>query len=197
MSDKQNTLAIIQSKIKVPKSRFNKSGQFHFRNVEDILEGLKPLLTEMDADITLDDEVELIGNRYYIKATATVTFGDGSTACSSAYAREDEVSAKLSGPQLTGAASSYARKSALCGLLALDDSEDADATEQPVLDVEELRAGLRTLIVASGAKAAGEKLAKKLEEFGIKNLSGVSTIEDPKVLAALITEMNTPAQGSV
>lgn len=116
-------LSIIQNDLKVPKNQYNKFGDYSYRNCEDILEALKPILKETGTVITLSDEIELLGNRYYVKATATLTDIDSKESVSnSAFAREDETRKKMDGSQLTGSASSYARKYSLNGLLAIDDT---------------------------------------------------------------------------
>lgn len=114
-------LAEIQAKIKAPKGELNKFGGFKYRTVSAILEALKP---HLDGDaIVLSDEVAQIGERYYVKATATLRHGD-SEASATAYAREQSSKKGMDEAQITGSASAYARKYALCGLLAIDDSED-------------------------------------------------------------------------
>ena len=120
-------LSIIQSSLKVPKNQYNQFGDYSYRNCEDILEALKPMLKEVEAVITLSDEIELLGNRYYVKATATLTDVESKESVSNtAFAREDETRKKMDGSQLTGSASSYSRKYALNGLLAIDDTRDSD-----------------------------------------------------------------------
>lgn len=120
-------LSIIQSSLKVPKNQYNQFGNYSYRNCEDILEALKPILKETGTVITLSDEIQLLGNRYYVKATATLTDVDSKENVSNtAFAREDETRKKMDGSQLTGSASSYARKYALNGLLAIDDTRDSD-----------------------------------------------------------------------
>lgn len=117
----------IQAEIKAPKGQFNKFGNYKYRSCEDIVEAAKPVLNKYGFALTLTDEIVNIGNRFYIKATATIT--DGSSYCSaSAFAREEETKKGMDGAQITGAASSYARKYALNGLFAIDDTKDADAT---------------------------------------------------------------------
>lgn len=117
----------IQSQLKAPKGQLNKFGNYHYRSCEDILEALKPLLIKEGVQLTISDEIVLIGDRYYVKATATVT--DGTEAASvDAYAREAEDKKGMDASQITGAASSYARKYALNGLFAIDDTKDADST---------------------------------------------------------------------
>lgn len=122
-------LAKIQSTLKAPKSQYNKFGKYYYRNCEDILEAVKPLLAEAKATLTIGDELELVGNRYYVKAT--VRFIDLETdaqVMNTAYAREDDTKKGMDDSQITGASSSYARKYALNGLFCIDDTKDADAT---------------------------------------------------------------------
>lgn len=121
-------LNTIQSKLTAPKEQFNKFGNYKYRSCEDILKAVKPLLAETKCTLMLQDEVLLIGNRYYIKATATLTNSTGESVATTALAREDENKKGMDGSQITGAASSYARKYALNGLFAIDDTKDADAT---------------------------------------------------------------------
>lgn len=122
-------LAKIQSTLKAPKSQYNSFGKYYYRNCEDILEAVKPLLAEAKATLTIGDELELVGNRYYVKAT--VRFIDLETdaqVMNTAYAREDDTKKGMDDSQITGASSSYARKYALNGLFCIDDTKDADAT---------------------------------------------------------------------
>ena len=122
-------LVEVQSKLKSPKSQFNKFGNYAYRNCEDILEALKPLLAEVKAVVNISDEVVLVGERYYIKAT--VKFIDAETGDvveASAMAREEESKKGMDSSQLTGSTSSYARKYALNGLFAIDDTKDSDTT---------------------------------------------------------------------
>ena len=120
------TLSAIQNELKAPKNQFNKFGGYNYRNCEDILEALKPILAKHNAINLLTDEVVQIGNRYYIKATATLQVGDEKISVD-AYAREEESKKGMDSSQLTGSTSSYARKYALNGLYAIDDNKDADA----------------------------------------------------------------------
>lgn len=125
-------LADIQQKLKAPKSQLNEFGGFHYRSCEDILEAVKPLL----GDLTLitRDEIVQMGERYYVKATATLSDGEDQIDVS-ALARESETKTGMDTSQITGSSSSYARKYALSGLLALDDTADADTknnTSKPI-----------------------------------------------------------------
>ena len=122
-------LSAIQVLLKAPKSQFNSFAKYYYRSCEDITEAVKPLLKEVGATLTLHDTVILIGDRYYIQATATLTDIDtGESASVSAMAREEESKKGNDAAQLTGATSSYARKYALSGLFALDDTKDSDFT---------------------------------------------------------------------
>lgn len=115
----------VQSKLKAPKNQRNDFGGFNYRSCEDILEAVKPLLKAEGLYLNITDDIVVLGDRYYVKATATLSDGERSLP-SQAFAREPEERAKMDGSQVTGSASSYARKYALNGLLAIDDTKDAD-----------------------------------------------------------------------
>ena len=122
-------LNAIQSALKAPKTQENKFGGYKYRKAEDILESVKPLLKANGCTLTCTDELTLIGERYYIKATATITaIEDGSSVSTTAYAREELTKKGMDESQVTGASSSYARKYALNGLLCIDDTADSDTT---------------------------------------------------------------------
>lgn len=128
--DVHQKLAMIQQEINVPKMRWNKFGEFHFRSCEDILTAVKPYLKKYNALLKVSDEVKLIGNWVYIEATAIFTDLDtGREIKNSASARESDIKKGMDASQLTGTASSYARKYALNGMLLLDDVKDADTDE--------------------------------------------------------------------
>jgi len=121
----------VQSQLKAPKNQFNSFGKYNYRSCEDILEGLKPILAEVGAVVLLSDTVEAIGQRYYVKATATFVDIESNDAYSvNAYAREDEDKKGMDLAQITGSVSSYARKYALNGLFCIDDAKDSDSTNQ-------------------------------------------------------------------
>ena len=122
-------LVNIQNELKAPKSNFNSFGKYRYRSAEDILTGVKPLLQKYSCTMTVSDEITFIGNRFYIKATVTITDEEGNTESVSAYAREDESKKGMDGSQITGTASSYARKYALNGMFLIDDTKDADTDE--------------------------------------------------------------------
>ena len=125
-------LATIQKKLKCEKSQYNSFGKYKYRSCEDILKAVKPLLDETKTVLTLSDELVAIGERYYVKATATLLDTEESKdvpfISTTAYAREEETKKGMDGSQITGTASSYARKYALGGLFDIDDGIDSDAT---------------------------------------------------------------------
>nr|DAV69628.1 MAG TPA: ERF superfamily protein [Caudoviricetes sp.] len=121
-------LIAIQSELKAPKSQFNKFGGYKYRKAEDILEAVKPLLAKQKCTLIITDDVVLIGNRIYVKATATIKNEKGECETTNGWAREEESKKGMDGSQITGASSSYARKYALNGLFAIDDNADSDTT---------------------------------------------------------------------
>ena len=121
----------IQKDLKAPKSQYNSFGKYNYRNCEDILEALKPLCVREKAALILQDRIVQIGDRYYIESTATLFDAETNSeiAHSTAYAREELEKKGMDGSQVTGTASSYARKYALNGLFDIDDTKDADTDE--------------------------------------------------------------------
>lgn len=124
-----SVLSIIQSKLNAPKNQYNSFGKYNYRSCEDILLALKPLLAEHQATILLSDEVVEVGSFAFLKATATFKCGDEIETVS-AFAKHPLEKKGMDDSQITGAASSYARKYALNGLFAIDDNKDPDATNQ-------------------------------------------------------------------
>ena len=122
-------LVNIQAQLKAPKNQLNKFGGYKYRSCEDIMEAVKPLLSENKCTLTVCDSIEMVGNRIYIKATATIKNEAGEVEQTTAFAREPEAKKGMDEPQVTGTASSYARKYALNGLFAIDDAKDADTDE--------------------------------------------------------------------
>lgn len=139
----------IQNKLKAPKNQRNNFGGYNYRSCEDILEAVKPLLKDKKLVLRLSDELINVGDRYYIKATAVITNGY-ETIENTAYAREEETKKGMDGSQITGAASSYARKYALNGLFLIDDVNDSDKEEN---EEEKLRlmTELNQLVEEKGA----------------------------------------------
>ena len=119
-------LISIQSTLNAPKGQYNSFGKYKYRSCEDILGAVKPLLNQHGCTLTISDDVVMVGARIYIKATATITNSAGEKEVTTAFAREEEQKKGMDSSQVTGAASSYARKYALNGLFAIDDTKDAD-----------------------------------------------------------------------
>lgn len=132
-------LLAVQSELKAPKNQYNEFGKYNYRNAEDILEAVKPLCAKLKALVYITDEVKQIGDRYYIQATATFVDTESSEKIAvAAYAREEESKKGMDASQVTGAASSYARKYALNGLFAIDDTKDSDApARKPVKSISD------------------------------------------------------------
>jgi len=123
-------LVKIQAELKAPKGQFNAFGKYKYRNAEDIIEAVKPILNKYGTALVISDEVLEVGDRIYIKATATLLDGTDDSISVSGWAREEEVKKGMDAAQITGSASSYARKYALNGLFAIDDTKDSDSTNE-------------------------------------------------------------------
>jgi hypothetical protein len=124
-----STLSKIQNALKAPKGQRNDFGKYNYRSMSDINEAAKPILAELGIALIVSDELVLIGERYYVKATASLVAPSGSILASSVgYAREEETKKGMDASQITGSCSSYARKYAANGLFAIDDTKDADTT---------------------------------------------------------------------
>ena len=171
-------LSIIQSELKAPKGQFNAFGKYKYRSCEDIVEAVKPVLRKYNFALIITDDIVLIGERYYVKATAKISNGT-TTYSATAFAREEETRKGMDGSQVTGSASSYARKYALNGLFAIDDTKDADSSEPqkketlqketlPVVDEigDDKRMYLITLLESSTyEERQKERLALKIESI--------------------------------
>ena len=122
-------LSAIQIELKAPKNQFNKFGGYNYRNCEDILEAVKPLCSKNKATLVISDSIENIGERFYVKAMATLYDSEKieNSISAVAFAREEENKKGMDGSQVTGSSSSYARKYALNGLFNIDDTKDADS----------------------------------------------------------------------
>ena len=174
-------LVEVQSKLKAPKSQFNKFGNYAYRNCEDILEALKPLLNEVKAIINISDDVVLVGERYYIKATVKFICAEsGEIIEASAIAREEENKKGMDSSQLTGSTSSYARKYALNGLFAIDDTKDSDTTnthnkEQNKASNNEIisEAQVKRLFVLAKGKDT-DKVKGIVDKYGFKTSKDIT-----------------------
>lgn len=130
----------IQEGLKAPKNQYNSFGKYNYRSCEDILEGLKPELKKVKATLQITDEIEVIGERYYVKATATLMDIESDEVISNvAYARESDDKRGMDASQVTGATSSYARKYALNGLFLIDDTKDVDTDEHKKETTEKVK----------------------------------------------------------
>ena len=154
----------IQSELKAPKGQYNSFGKYKYRSCENILESLKPLLKKHNMTLTLTDEIQQIGERYYIKATAVLIDLEktSDTVTVMAYAREEETKKGMDGSQITGASSSYARKYALNGLFLIDDNADSDITNK-VGDITEEEI-LKLFELATEAGYSKATIFKQIEE---------------------------------
>lgn len=124
----KNKLFEIQQRLKAPKGQYNKFGKYSYRSCEDILEAVKPILEDLECTLVIWDDIVLVGDRYYVKATARLR-GEGTDEIVTAWARESDTKSGMDSSQITGATSSYARKYALNGLFCIDDNKDADTDE--------------------------------------------------------------------
>ena len=168
-------LIAIQSELKAPKSQYNNFGKYAYRNCEDILESLKPLLKEHKSTIYISDEIVTVLERFYVKAT--VTFIDAETGekiINTAYAREEEDKKGMDGSQVTGSSSSYARKYALNGMFAIDDTKDSDFTNTTTkgdntgLSEAQIK---RLLAIASKVNISADDVKKVVaKSFGVQDL---------------------------
>ena len=175
-------LVEVQSKLKAPKSQFNKFGNYAYRNCEDILEALKPLLNEVKAIINISDDVVLVGERYYIKATVRFICAEtGEIIEASAMAREEENKKGMDSSQLTGSTSSYARKYALNGLFAIDDTKDSDTTNTHNKDTSKAsnnnevisEAQVKRLFVLAKGKDT-DKVKSVVDKYGFKSSKDIT-----------------------
>lgn len=161
-------LATIQQELKAPKGQYNSFGKYNYRSCEDILEAVKPLLKANKCTLTISDELVNIGERYYIRAEAKLTdIEDNSYFSNTAYAREVEAKSGMDGAQITGTASSYARKYALNGLFCIDDTKDADTDEHAkqtgAEPKEEKKATAKQIeLIRTIAKEQGKELDEEL-----------------------------------
>ena len=178
----------VQNELKVPKNNTNTFGNYKFRNAEDILEALKPLLKKYNATVIITDDVVTTGDRYYIKAT--VKFIDtetGETIETSALAREDETKKGFDASQITGSTSSYARKYALNGLFAIDDTKDSDTTnkhlkDEPTLSDAQIK---RLYTISNKAGYSADKVKNMVKQKYNKEIKQMNRSEYDNVTEGL------------
>lgn len=168
-------LGIIQSKLKAPKGQYNSFGKYKYRSCEDILEAVKPLLSETKTVLSVTDRMEVVGDRIYVRAEAHLNdCEDSGEIITVAYAREEESKKGMDSSQVTGAASSYARKYALNGLFCIDDNKDSDSTN-------------------TGEKVSGKKVepAKEGEMISSESVMSIKNIIDKYPEAKLADQIKT------
>ena len=176
----------IQQELKAPKGQYNSFGKYAYRSCEDILEAVKPLLKKAKVVLTISDELQYIGNRYYIKATATLIDTESeATISNSAYAREEETKKGMDGSQITGASSSYARKYALNGLFGIDDNKDSDTTNIQSKEEKEDKKASPKQIELIQKYYQGENLTKLLEVNNLEKLEDMSINKASEILSKL------------
>ena len=178
----------VQEELKAPKGQYNSFGKYYFRSTEDIVEALKPLLIKRGLLLLMYDEIELIGSRIYVVSTADLT--DGATNIKvSARARESETKKGMDDSQITGTASSYARKYALNGMFLIDDSKDADTPEYSgqMNNQQQSKQPKQTGVTLDAVKTALNDLVKKtngdytkisaylLKQVGADNFNALSS----------------------
>ena len=178
----------VQNELKVPKNNKNTFGNYKFRNAEDILEALKPLLKKHNVTVIITDDVVTTGDRYYIKAT--VKFIDtetGETIETSALAREEETKKGFDASQITGSTSSYARKYALNGLFAIDDTKDSDTTnkhlkDEPTLSDAQIK---RLYTISNKAGYSADKVKNMIKQKYNKEIKQMNRSEYDNVTEGL------------
>lgn len=167
-------LSNIQMELKAPKGQYNSFGKYKYRSCEDILEALKPICKKYNAVLVLSDTLVNIGDRYYIQATARLTDieknveNEDTCISNTAYAREEAEKKGMDGSQITGTASSYARKYALNGLFNIDDTKDAD-TDEFAMQGNDKVTDTEARVIYGLIKDQNRDLNKFLEYFKIKN----------------------------
>lgn len=179
----------IQQELKAPKGQYNSFGKYAYRSCEDILEAVKPLLRKEKVVLTISDELQYIGNRYYIKATATLIDTESeATINNSAYAREEETKKGMDGSQITGASSSYARKYALNGLFGIDDNKDSDTTNIQNKEEKEDKKASPKQIELIQKYYQDENLTKLLEINNLEKLEDMSINKASEILSKLFAK---------
>lgn len=178
-------LNYIQVNLKAPKGQYNNFGKYKYRSLEDITDALKPFLQETGTHLILSDTVELIGERYYVVANATITDGENSVSVKG-YAREAQNKKGMDDSQITGAASSYARKYALNGLFAIDDTKDADATNKHETEKKNIKQPQKANVYKKPERKVTDEQAKdKLSEIVARFKKHFNYTENKQAIEAI------------
>ena len=173
----------IQYKLKAPKGQTNAFGKYKYRSCEDIVEAVKPLLVEHDCHLNITDEIICVSDRVYVKATATIYLDDKIVSQATACAREPLDKKGMDDAQITGATSSYARKYALNGLLAIDDTKDADTMDNSQSNTYKFKKGEKDEVMGKVLQALSDG-----DEVAIKSvLHEYDTPESKSAVWALFT----------
>ena len=182
-------LSVIQQELIAPKNQYNSFGKYNYRSCEDILEGLKPFLGKLKVAGTVTDDIVVIGDRFYVKATATLRDCESNeTVSNSAYARESDDKKGMDASQVTGATSSYARKYALNGLFCIDDVKDADTrdnrqqdgkeqkqAEEEVKKIENLKiSDIKVKVLQERCEKEGVPVEKILKLYKVESLADIT-----------------------
>ena len=175
----QECLNYIQVNLKAPKNMTNNFGKYQYRNLEGIFEGLKPLLKETGCIVTISDSVEMIGERYYIKATASIIKGEESISCDG-WARETESRKGMDDAQCSGSTSTYARRYSISSLLCIDDNQELDSMDNRYTVTDEQKTRYQELLQSGcyeGEKAKINKWWKGFTTFEQAE-AGLKTMEN-------------------
>lgn len=186
-------LLAVQYELKAPKSQYNNFGKYKYRNCEDILESLKPILAKTKATVAISDEIVNIGERFYVKATVKlIDVETGEQIESVAFAREEETKKGMDGSQVTGASSSYARKYALNGMFAIDDTKDADtlndhgkSTQQKKKSLSAKTSSMLNMKITNYAELSNKAINEITEELTKQAGKSLKTITEDEGKALL------------
>lgn len=200
----------IQTELKAPKSQYNSFGNYNYRNCEDILEALKPLLAKVKAAVVITDEIVNIAQRFYVKATVRLINVENEEVIeTSAYAREPENKKGLDESQITGSTSSYARKYALNAMFAIDDTKDSDYApdsnskpasapkNKPLSKETQEEINRRIMEYTKLSKIPVSEITAELSKVVKKDLKTVNEIEAKMIVSYLGGKINKAMEGAV
>ncbi len=174
-------LTNLQVELKAPKGQRNSFGKYNYRSAEDILEAVKPLLKKYNLSQIISDDIEFIGDRYYVKSTVTLINSENSEEKISVtgFARESETKKGMDDSQITGTASSYARKYALNGLYAIDDTKDSDTNEYKMQTMNTKERKIQELVeLAEKLGYTNEQMSKMINSTFKKKSSNELTVKE-------------------
>jgi len=191
------TLSYIQTNLKAHKNLYNSFGGYAYRSCEGILEAVKPYLKDSDLALIISDEIVYIGDRFYVKATATIKDSEGGEISATAYAREPEQKKGMDSAQLTGATSSYARKYALNGLFCIDDNKDADSMDNSV-EVEQTNFlnDNQVKLITNKAKEVGVDIDVICNAMKVESLNEIKEVKYNAIIKRLESKQATKMEAS-